>query len=72
MIYNNLLYRMAKTYCHINHCDTCVQYFAILHAVKKTYNTENTLTLTFIHKNECVIVGRKNHYVVRRKILAIR
>ena len=29
---NNLFYRMAKIYCHINQCNASVQYFAILHA----------------------------------------
>ena len=27
-------YRMAKIFCHTNHCDASVQYFAILHAHK--------------------------------------
>ena len=81
---------MAKIYCHINQCDASVQYFAILHAVKETLHTKNTLTLTFIRKNkrrstmrQCLrqktfvarhtmIVARQNHYVTRRKILAIR
>ena len=76
-------YRMAKIYCHINQCDASVKYFAILHAVKETLNTKNTLTLTFIRKNkrrstmqQCLrkktFVARQNHYVVRRKILAIQ
>ena len=80
---------MAKIYCHINQCDASVQYFAVLHAVKETHNTKNTLTLTFIRKNKCrstirqclrekifvtrhmTIVARQNHYIVRRKILAM-
>ena len=43
---------MAKIYCHINQCDASVEYFAILHAVKETFNTKHTLTLTFIRKNK--------------------
>ena len=39
---------MAKIFLHINQCKTSVQYFAILHAVKETYKTENTYTLTNI------------------------
>ena len=52
-------------------------------AVKETLNTKNTLALTFIRKNkrrstmrQCLrqktFVARHYHYVVRRKILAIR
>ena len=74
---------MAKIYCHINQCDASVQYFAILHAVKETHNAKNTFTLTFMRKNKCrstmrqclrqkTFVARQNHYIVRRKILAIR
>ena len=49
-VYDNVNYRMAKIYRHINQCDASVQYFAILHADKETLNTKNTLTLTFIRK----------------------
>ena len=81
---------MAKIYRHINEWNASVQYFAILHAVKETHNTKNTLTSTFIRKNKyrstmrqflgqktfvarhMTIVARQNHYVVQRKILAIR
>ena len=65
-----------------------MQYFAIctltiLQAVEETHSTKNTLTLTFIRKNkrcntmrQCLrqktFVALQNHYVVRRKILAIR
>ena len=44
---------MAKIYCHINQRNTSVQYFAILHAGTKAYETEHTFTRTFIGKHEC-------------------
>ena len=53
VLFCTLFYRMAKIYCHINQCDASLQYFAILHAVKETHNTKNTLTLTFIRKSKC-------------------
>ena len=72
---------MAKIYYHINQYNTSVQYFAILHVVRDTYNTKATFTLTFIRKNKrgsalrqktfvarhTPIVGRQNHCVLRQK-----
>ena len=43
---------MAKQYCHINQCNSSVQYFAILHSVTESHNTKNTFTLTFTRKNK--------------------
>ena len=43
---------MTKIYCHITQCNAIVQYFAILHAVRETYNIKDTFTLTFIRKNK--------------------
>ena len=72
---------MAKIYCDINQCDASVQYFAILHAVKGIHNTKNKLTLTLYVKMsqhhatvfaKKTFLARQNHYIVRRKILAIR
>ena len=43
---------MVEICCHMNQCDASVQYFAILHAVRETYDTENTFTFSFILKNK--------------------
>ena len=65
-----------------NICDTARQ--QILHDFREICKTENTLTLTFIGKNnrrstirQCLrqntFVARQSHYyIVRRKIFAIR
>ena len=50
---NILCYRMTKIYCHVNHCNAIVQYFATLHTVWEICNIENTSTLIFIFKNKC-------------------
>ena len=57
--YNTIQYRMAKIYCHINHCNASVQYFAILHAHKYCTMSRkhrrlktDTHTLTFIPKSK--------------------
>ena len=56
---------MATIYCDINQCDASVQYFSILHAVKETHNTKNTLTLTFIRKTKPRSTMRQKLFVAR-------
>ena len=45
MIFNNMYYRMAKIYCHINQWDASVQYFAILHDDKYCTLSRKSITL---------------------------
>ena len=63
------MYRMAKINCHINQCDTSMQYFAILESVRETHNIKITFTLTFILKNKRRSTMRQslrqNTFVVR-------
>ena len=47
---------MPKIFLHINQYKTSVQYFAILYAVKETYKTENTYTLTNIWNQPQIII----------------